>query len=210
VAEAVMLAIHLALGALVGLVAGEASRCLAEGRVRISRPDLLSIVLMLGASLALAAWVAADADVPTTALRAALLLVLGLVLASDLRERAVYPALVYPAIVCLVLAAPWLGLSMTASVLGAVVAGALFAALYLIARLRYGAGAFGEGDISAAVLLGVVVGLPHLALALVLVALFGAGLALVAAARARSLHASFAYAPALSLAALATSLIHAR
>jgi prepilin signal peptidase PulO-like enzyme (type II secretory pathway) len=210
VAEAVMLVIHVALGALVGLVAGEASRWLAAGEIRICRPDLLSLVLMVGASLALAVWLTADADGPTSAFRIALLLVLGMVLASDLRERAVYPALVYPAIGCLALAAPWSGLSITASVLGAVVAGALFAALYFIARLRYGAGAFGEGDISAAVLLGVVVGLPHLALALVLVALFGAGLALVAAARARSLHASFAYAPALSLAALATSLIHAR
>ncbi len=205
-----MLVVHLVLGAVLGLAAGEASRCLAQGKARVRRPDLLSILLAGGACLALAAWLPLDAHVPTIALRATLLLVLGLVLASDLRERAVYPALVYPAIGCLAIAAPGLGLSITDSVLGAVAAGAVFAVLYLVARLRYGSGAFGEGDVSVAVLLGVVVGLPQLALALALVALFGAGLALVAAARARSLQASFAYAPALSLAALATSMIHAR
>jgi leader peptidase (prepilin peptidase)/N-methyltransferase len=205
-----MMLAHLVLGALAGLVAGEVSRSLADRRRRIRRPDLLSAALGTGSCLALAAWVPPVSDVPTTVLRVCLLLVLALVLASDIRERAVYPAIVYPAIVCSVLTAPLLGMSIADSVLGAAVGGGVFAALYLIARVRYGPGALGEGDVSVAVLLGAVVGLPHLPLALVLVSVFGAGLALVAAARARSLRASFAYAPALSLAALATMLIQAR
>jgi leader peptidase (prepilin peptidase)/N-methyltransferase len=205
-----MMLIHLVLGALTGLAAGEVSRNLAGRRGASRRPDILSMVLAAGSCLALAAWAPADGDVPTTVLRASLLLVLALVLASDLRERSVYPVIVYPAIICVALTAPLLGMSISDSVLGATVGGGLFTILYLIARMRYGPGALGEGDVSVAVLLGAVVGLPHLPLALVLVSLFGAGLALVAAARARSLRANFAYAPALSLAALATLLILAR
>jgi leader peptidase (prepilin peptidase) / N-methyltransferase len=204
-----MTLVHLALGGLAGLAAGEASRGLARRRVRIGQPDLLSVALAAGGCLVLAMWTPADSDAPTTGLRAAVLLVLALVLASDLRERAVYPAIVYPAIACLALAAPWLGTSVLDALSGAAVGGGLFAFLYLLARVRYGPGALGDGDVSVAVLLGVIVGLSRLPLALLLVGLFGACLALVAAVRARSLRASFAYAPALSLAALATSLVHA-
>jgi prepilin signal peptidase PulO-like enzyme (type II secretory pathway) len=205
-----MMLVHLALGALAGLVAGEVSRGLAERRGRIGRPDFLSVGLAAGGSLALVVWMPVDSDAPTTVLRAALLLVLALVLASDLRERAVYPAIVYPAIVCLAVAAPLLGTSTVDALLGAAAAGGLFALLYVAARALYGPGALGEGDVSVAVLLGVVVGVSRMPLAILLVSLFGAGLALVAAVRARSLRASFAYAPALSLAALATSVVHVR
>jgi hypothetical protein len=48
----------------------------------------------------------------------------------------------------------------------------------------------------------------RLPLALPLVSVVGVGLALVAAVRARSLRASFAYAATLCLAALATFLLH--
>jgi prepilin signal peptidase PulO-like enzyme (type II secretory pathway) len=201
--------VHLALGGLAGLVAGEASRSLAYRRGRSGRPDVLSVVLAAGGSLALAVWPPEQGDVPTTLVRAGLLMLLALVLASDLRERAVYPAIVYPAIVCLALAAPLLGTSVVDALSGAAVSGGVFAILYVVARVAYGPDALGEGDVSVAVLLGVVVGLSRLPLAILLVSIFGASLALVAAVRARSLRASFAYAPALSLAALATSMAHA-
>ena len=200
--------VHLVLGGVVGLAAGAGSRYLADGGAWRWRPDLLSVVLAVGAGVALGAWLPVDADIPTAALRAALLLVLALVLASDVRERAVYPAIVYPATAGFVLAAPVVGTSIWDALFGAVVAGGLFGALYLVAGARYGPGALGEGDVSVAVLLGTVVGLSRLPLSLMLVGLFGAALAVIAAARARSLRASFAYAPALSLAALATLLIH--
>jgi prepilin signal peptidase PulO-like enzyme (type II secretory pathway) len=203
-----MMLVSFVLGSLVGLVAGEASRGLAHRPGFCTRPDLLSLVLSTGAGLTLTVWTTPQTDLPAILLRAGVLMVLSLVLASDLRERAVYPAIVYPAIVGLALAAPLLGTSIVDAVAGGLVAGALFIVLYLVARLRYGPGALGEGDVSVAVLLGVVVGLSRLPFALPLVSIIGAGLALVAAVRARSLRASFAYAPTLCLAALATSLLH--
>ena len=53
-------------------------------------------------------------------------------------------------------------------------------------------------------MMGGVVGLSRLPVALVWVALMGGGLAIVVGLRARSLQASFPYAPALCLAALIT------
>jgi prepilin signal peptidase PulO-like enzyme (type II secretory pathway) len=128
------------------------------------------------------------------------------VLASDVRERAVYPAVVYPGIALAVATAPILGSSVVDALLGAASSGGLFAGFYLLARLRYGPGALGAGDVSAAALLGAVVGLQRLFPALALVSLIGAAIAVVAGLRAHSLRASFAYAPALCLAALVTTL----
>jgi prepilin signal peptidase PulO-like enzyme (type II secretory pathway) len=131
------------------------------------------------------------------------------VLASDLRERAVYPAIVYPGIFLITVTAPIFGRSVVDVLLGAGACAALFAVLYLFARLRYGLGALGDGDISAAALLGAMVGLSRLSLALALVSVIGAGIALAVALRARSLRATFPYAPALCLAALLTMLLNA-
>src|SRR5207248_2460671 len=135
--------------------------------------------------------------------------VLLLVLACDVREQAVYPAVVYPGIALAVATAPVLGSSVLDALLGAAASGGLFAAFYLLARLRYGPGALGGGDVAAAALLGAVVGFSRLFPALALVGVIGAAIALVAGLRARSLHASFAYAPALCLAALAATLLRA-
>jgi prepilin signal peptidase PulO-like enzyme (type II secretory pathway) len=133
-----------------------------------------------------------------------------MVLACNVRQRAVYPAMVYLGVVLAVLAGPVLGTSMAGALLGAAAGTALFFGVYLVAGLCYGAGAFGSGDVYAAALLGAVVGLSRLPLALALVAVVGVGLAVVAGLRARSMRVTFPYAPALCLAALVAPLLAAR
>jgi prepilin signal peptidase PulO-like enzyme (type II secretory pathway) len=207
-AETVIL-LSLALGTLAGLLAGEASRALAERRFRRAPPDRLSIALAFGSALAFKWWTPPQGDPATTLLRTGVVTLLALVLACDIRERAIYPMIVYPAILGLTIAAPLLGTSVVDALLGGAIAGGVFALLYLLARVRYGSGALGEGDVTVAVLMGVVVGAPRLPVALLLASTIGAVLAVLAVVRARSLRATFPYAPALSLAALATLLVRA-
>ena len=125
--------------------------------------------------------------------------------ASDLRERAVYPAIVYPGVAYAVAVAPFVGSSVPNSLFGAVAAASVFAMLYIFARLRSGPGAFGAGDVSTAALLGAVAGISRLALGLVFVSLIGAAIAAIIALRARSVHVSMPYAPAICFGALATT-----
>jgi leader peptidase (prepilin peptidase) / N-methyltransferase len=198
------------LGGLVGLAAGEASRALADGGRPRGRPDRLSWLLAVGGALALVvqpAW--RDGVLPGVAWAAVVALLL-LVLACDVRERAVYPVIVYPGIALVAATAPMLGGSVVDALLGAVASSVVFGGLYLLARLRYGTGALGAGDVSAAALLGVVVGLADLPLALSLAGMIGGVMALVVALRARSIRVTFAYAPALCLAALTTTLLGGR
>ena len=143
------------------------------------------------------------------AAQAAIVGLLLLVLVCDVRQRAVYPAMVYVGVALAVLAEPLLGTSTTGALLGAAVGTALFVVFYLVAGLRYGVGTFGSGDVYAAALLGAVVGLSRLPLALALVAVVGVGL-VVAGLRARSMQVTFPYAPALCLAALVAPLLAVR
>jgi leader peptidase (prepilin peptidase)/N-methyltransferase len=193
-------------GSVVGLAAGEASRALSAGRTG-RLPDRMSWLLAGGGALAVAVHPAAREGLLPAAAILGLVGILLLVLASDVRERAVYPAVVYPGIALAVATAPILGSSVINALIGAVAGGGVFTAFYLVARLRYGAGAFGAGDISAATLLGAVVGLSRLFPALALVGVIGVAMALSVALRARSLRATFPYAPALCLAALVTTII---
>jgi prepilin signal peptidase PulO-like enzyme (type II secretory pathway) len=200
--------VWLGLGAVVGLVTGEVSYRLAHTGRGLLRPDLLSVGLAIVDGLVLALWVRDQTNLPAIGIRVAVLMLLSLVLASDVRERAVYPVIVYPSIICIALTAPLLGISRMDAVSGAVITGIVFGLPYAAGRLRYGTGALGAGDVSVAVLVGTIVGLPRLPIALLLVGIIGAGLALLAGIRARSTRATFAYAPALSLAALTTMLLH--
>ena len=79
------------------------------------------------------------------ALAAVLLSILLLVLASDLRERAVYPLIVYPGVAVVVIAGALAGLGMADALLGGAAGFALFAAIYALARVRYGASVLGDG-----------------------------------------------------------------
>ncbi len=210
-ASAAMIVLPL-VGGLAGLTAGEISRALAcGGRPVPGRrwPDRLSWLLAGGGALTLAVWSRATNDILQNDILVAvaevgLVGLLLLVLASDVRERAVYPAVAYPGIALVVAAAPLLGTSTLDAALGAAAFLAIFGALYIVARLRYGPGALGAGDVSAAALLGAVVGLSQLPLAITLISLIGGAIALVVALRARSMHATFPYAPVLCLAALVT------
>jgi prepilin signal peptidase PulO-like enzyme (type II secretory pathway) len=197
-------------GGLVGLAAGELSRAVADGRCRLDGPDRLSWLLAAGGVVALAAHPAWQQGLVPGAVQATLVGLLLLVLACDVRQRAVYPVMIYVGVALAVLAGPILGTSMAGALLGTVVGTALFFGVYLVAGLRYGAGAFGSGDVYAAGLLGAVVGLSRLPLALALVAVVGVGLAIVAGLRARSMQATFPYAPALCLAALVAPLLAVR
>lgn len=198
------------LGGLTGLMAGEVSRALADGRPRLGWPDRLSWLLAAAGVAALAAHQSWQEGILTGVAETAVVGLLLLVLACDVRERMVYPPMVYVGVALAIVSGPVLGTSMVDALLGAVVGTALFGGVYVLASLRYGAGAFGSGDVYAAALLGAVVGLSRLPLALALVAVIGAGLALVAGVRARSLRASFPYAPAICLAALLAPLLSTR
>ena len=206
---AIDLGVAALVGALAGLGAGEASRALAAGRGRPRRPDLLSWTLAASGALAVALHAAVRATVPAVVEAGAVGLVL-LVLASDLRERTVYPAVVYSGVALAAIGGPSLGTAVPDALLGAVASFGFFAVLYVLARVRYGPGALGDGDVSVAALLGAVAGLGRLPLALALAAVIGAGMALAVGLRARSLHASFPYAPALCVAALLTPLLDGR
>jgi prepilin signal peptidase PulO-like enzyme (type II secretory pathway) len=200
------LIVPILIGSLVGLAAGEASRALSTGRSNYL-PDRLSWFLAAGGALAVAVHPAAREG--PLRLVAVLVLVgtLFLVLASDVRERAVYPAVVYPSIALAIAAAPILDSSIVNALLGAAAGGGVFGVFYVFAHRRYGPGALGGGDISAAGLLGAVVGLSRLFPALALVAAIGVVMALVVGLRARSLRATFPYAPALCLGALVTVIV---
>lgn len=198
------------LGGLTGLGAGEISRAMADGQPHLSWPDRLSWLLAAAGAAALAAHHSWQEGILAGVAQAVLVGLLLLVLACDVRERMVYPAMVYVGVALAIVSGPLRGTSMIGALLGAVVGTALFGGVYVLAGLRYGAGAFGSGDVYAAALLGAVVGLSGLPLALALVAVIGAGLALVAGVRARSLRASFPYAPAICVAALLAPLLSTR
>ena len=199
---AVMLA-----GGLAGLGAGVLSRMLADGSRAVIRPDRLSWLLAAGGAAALAASPSWQHGLMPGAAQAGLVGLLLLVLACDVRQRAVYPLIVYAGISLAVAAGPLLGGSVSGALLGMVLGAAVFASVYVLAAFRYGAGAFGGGDVYAAALLGAVVGVSRMPLALGLAAVAGAGLALVVGLRARSLQATFPYAPSLCLAALLAPLL---
>jgi prepilin signal peptidase PulO-like enzyme (type II secretory pathway) len=199
-------ALAVPLGGLAGLLAGWGSNALAA---RPARTDRLTWLLAGGGALALAVDPAARSGLPAAAVEAGLIGLLLLVLACDVRERAVYPTIVCPGVAFAAAVAPFLGTPILDALLGAVASAGVFVALYVLARLRYGPGALGAGDIFAAALLGAVVGLSRLPLALVLAGVIGVAIALGVGLRARSLHATFPYAPALCLAALAATLLRA-
>src|SRR6185295_1182887 len=103
-------------------------------------PDRLSWLLAGGGALALAIDPAARGDFPAAVVGGLMVGLVLLVLACDLRERAVYPMIVYPTIGLAIALAPVLGTSVGDAVLGTVVSAALCGLCYIVARLRYGVG----------------------------------------------------------------------
>lgn len=199
------LLITLVLGGIAGLLAGYASRGLLDGW-RSHRPDRLTWALAAVGAIILASHPLARRDPPHVAVLVGFVALLLLVSASDLRERAVYPFVVYPGVVAAIALAPWLGIWRIDALKGALAVAALFLVLYVVARLMSGPGALGAGDISVALLMGAIAGLSRIEPALILLGVSGGVMGLATALRARSLRTSFPYAPALCLGALAATL----
>src|SRR5262245_17342832 len=97
------------LGAVAGLVAGYVSRCLVHGW-RLHRPDPLTLGLAALSAVIVSRHPLAQGQPFGPIVASVLVGVLTLIAASDIRERAVYPVLVYPAVLFAIAAAPILGI----------------------------------------------------------------------------------------------------
>lgn len=92
----------------------------------------------------------------------------------DMQHRLIPTLLVYPTIVfALLSSACWPHLGLWNSLLGGGLAFALFFGLAFLARLIFGDGALGDGDVTLAALIGAICGYPLVVLALALGALAG-------------------------------------
>ncbi len=197
----------LGLGGLAGLLAGYGSRVLAGGSRHPLPLDRFSILLAAVGAAAVALHPMGRSDLLPALAESALVGVLLMVTASDIRERAVYPAIVYPGIVIAAAAAPMLGSSLGDAMVGSIIIGLIFAVMYGVARVVSGPGALGFGDVSVAAFVGAVAGASRIQPALALISLLGGLIALAVAVRTRSLRASFPDAPALCLGALGATLL---
>lgn len=126
-------------------------------------------------------------------------------LVVDWRTRYVYDAMAYPALVAALLLTPlatggafWQGL------VGALVGGGVFGALYLAGRWLYRGGVpMGAGDVTLAALMGAMLGYERVLAGVLLATLVGAAVAIGYSLRYRSLKVSMPYGPGLCLATLA-------
>jgi leader peptidase (prepilin peptidase)/N-methyltransferase len=111
-------------------------------------------------------WILGSAAVETIVLTA--------VAVIDLQHRLIPTLLVYPTIVfALACSALWPNLGLWHSLLGGGLAFALFFCLAGVARLLFGEGALGDGDVTLAALIGVICGYPAVVWSLALGALAG-------------------------------------
>lgn len=147
---------------------GRCARCDAA-----SAWPLASLVQVLGAVLAvlLLRRYGATPMLLSAAVETSVLLAVAVV---DLQHRLIPTMLVYPTILFAVLSSPaWPNLGFLTSLLGGALAFALFFVLALVARLVFGEGALGDGDVTLATLIGVICGYPTVVLSLALGALAG-------------------------------------
>lgn len=194
------------LGALAGLAAGYVSRAMVQGW-QPRRPDALTLALGgLGAVL-VSQHPLARGEWSGLIVATILVGLLTLIAASDIRERAVYPLLVYPAVIVAIAAAPAIGIWRIDALKGAVFMGLLFLVIFLAARFMSGPDALGMGDVSVAALVGAIAGLSRIDQALILLGFAGGLMAIAAAIRARSFRTAFPYAPALCIGALGATMI---
>jgi len=122
----------------------------------------------------------------------------------DLQHRLIPTLLVYPSVLFAVACSGfWPDLGLLVSLEGAGLAFGLFFALALIARLAFGEGALGDGDVTLAALIGAICGYPMVVLALALGALAGGlGAALMLVLRRSPLGTTIPYGPYLVAGAL--------
>ena len=101
-------------------------------------------------------------------------LVLILTFITDVEHRRILNVVLLPAIVIAIIAGrfdPRLG--MASSLVGGGVGFAIFAGLVLLGRALFGRGALGEGDITLAAFLGLIVGFPQILLVVIIAILLG-------------------------------------
>jgi leader peptidase (prepilin peptidase) / N-methyltransferase len=92
----------------------------------------------------------------------------------DFQHRLIPTLLVYPTVVFAIAFSPaWPNLGILSSLLGGALGFVVFLALAALARIAFGEGALGGGDVTLAALIGAMCGYPLLVLALAMGALFG-------------------------------------
>jgi leader peptidase (prepilin peptidase)/N-methyltransferase len=92
----------------------------------------------------------------------------------DLEHRLIPTLLIYPTVLFALAYSPaWPNLGIVSSLLGGALAFALFFGLAFVARVTFGEGALGDGDVTLAALIGVITGYPMVVVSLALGALFG-------------------------------------
>ena len=92
----------------------------------------------------------------------------------DLQHRLIPTLLVYPTILFALAVSPaWPKLGLESSFIAGVLAFAIFFALAFLARVLFGDGALGDGDVTLAALIGAITGYPLMVLSLALGALAG-------------------------------------
>jgi leader peptidase (prepilin peptidase)/N-methyltransferase len=141
-------------------------------------------------------WLLAIAAVET-----AVLVAIGVI---DLQHRLIPTLLVYPtAVFALAVSPVWPNLGLLSSLIGGVATFGFFLGLAIVARLLFGEGALGDGDVSLAGLIGVISGFPVAVISLSLGALFGGIGAIVAVvARRSTIGATIPYGPFLAAGAI--------
>jgi leader peptidase (prepilin peptidase)/N-methyltransferase len=118
----------------------------------------------------------------------------------DLQHRLIPTLLVYPTIVVAFATSPvWPNLGLLTSLAGGAASFGFFLVLALIARLLFGEGALGDGDVSLAGLIGAICGFPVAIVALSMGALLGGiGAILVLAIRRSAIGTTIPYGPFLA------------
>lgn len=131
-------------------------------------------------------------------------IVLTAVAVVDFQHRLIPTLLVYPTIVfALICSAFWPNLGPLNSLLGGGIAFGLFFALAFVARLTFGDGALGDGDVTLAALIGVICGYPLVLLSLSLGALCGGiGAVLALLVRRSAFGSAIPYGPFLVMGAV--------
>ena len=141
-------------------------------------------------------WLLFSAGVETTVLTA--------IAVVDFQHRLIPTLLVYPTILfALACSAFWPNLGPLNSLLGGALAFGLFFALAYVARLAFGEGALGDGDVTLAALIGAVCGYPLVLLSLSLGALCGGlGAMLALLIRRTGFGSAIPYGPFLAMGAI--------
>lgn len=148
------------------------------------RTSLLAQLLTIAVFVLLYLQLGVSVRLPVSMMEAAVLLAVALI---DWQHRLIPTLLVYPTVLFAIATSPaWPSIGVVNSLIGGAIGFALFLVLALLARVTFGVGALGAGDVTLAALIGAICGYPLLILALAVGALCGGVGALAALATRRS------------------------